>query len=322
MSFLHPVLSFHAGRDGGPAVRFPRRGQRKRLSPCAQALRFELFCADRSLYPRCDSAWGRLMDQMLKLEHIRGVLVRLEETIIFGLIERAQFRRNPIIYEPGGMGAELDGRSLLDFLLRETEAAHARVRRYYSPDEHPFCRDLPDPVLPALDYAACPLQPNTVNINARIRRIYIDDIVPFICRSGDDQQYGSSAVNDVNLLQALSKRIHYGKFVAESKYRDDQPAYDRMIADRDANGLRDAITVRPVEDALFERVRRKTETYSRELAAAGETTIEPAAVVTIYADWIVPLSKDVEVEYLLQRTQDAADGASPQMRATRCGNGA
>ena len=33
--------------------------------------------------------------------------------------------------------------------------------------------------------------------------------------TGDDGNYGSSAVCDTECLQALSKRIHYGKFIAE-----------------------------------------------------------------------------------------------------------
>jgi len=41
---------------------------------------------------------------VLSLESIRSTLIRQEETIIFALIERAQFRRNDIVYEPGGFG--------------------------------------------------------------------------------------------------------------------------------------------------------------------------------------------------------------------------
>lgn len=36
---------------------------------------------------------------------------------------------------------------------------------------------------------------------------------------GDDNNYGSASMLDVAVLQALSKRIHYGMFVAEAKFR-------------------------------------------------------------------------------------------------------
>lgn len=40
-----------------------------------------------------------------------------------------------------------------------------------------------------------------------------------ICEPGDDEQHGSSVVCDVSALQALSRRVHLGKFVAESKFQ-------------------------------------------------------------------------------------------------------
>lgn len=36
---------------------------------------------------------------------------------------------------------------------------------------------------------------------------------------GDDFNYGSAATLDVQCLQALSQRIHYGKWVAEAKFQ-------------------------------------------------------------------------------------------------------
>ena len=42
--------------------------------------------------------------------------------------------------------------SFLDFVFRETEKIHSLVRRFTSPDEHPFFTDLPEPVLPLIDF--------------------------------------------------------------------------------------------------------------------------------------------------------------------------
>ena len=41
---------------------------------------------------------------ILSLNSIRSTLIRQEETIIFALIERSQFRHNAIVYERGGFG--------------------------------------------------------------------------------------------------------------------------------------------------------------------------------------------------------------------------
>lgn len=58
-----------------------------------------------------------------------------------------------------------------------------------------------------------------INVNERIMDLYLQRLLPGITEPGDDNNYGSSAMGDVLCLQALSKRIHYGKFVAEAKFR-------------------------------------------------------------------------------------------------------
>lgn len=63
----------------------------------------------------------------LSLERIRSVLVRLEDTIIFDLIERAQFAHNAQMYTRGAF-PELrklgfDG-SWLEWFLKEIETFH------------------------------------------------------------------------------------------------------------------------------------------------------------------------------------------------------
>lgn len=241
------------------------------------------------------------MTSMLHLDHLRSVLVRLEETIIFGLIERAQFRCNRPVYQAGVMGGALADESLLAFMLRETERVHAKVRRYASPDEHPFCDELPAPILPPVDYAANPLHEHRVNRNDRILSVYTDELVPFICAVGDDGNYGSCAVIDVNLLQALSRRIHYGMFIAESKYRESPAVFDPLMRVGDTAAIEAAISVPDVEAQLYARIARKASAYGSELLKAGDGGIPPAKVSAIYRRWIIPLCKEVEVAYLLQR---------------------
>lgn len=244
------------------------------------------------------------MSDQLSLDSIRSVLTRLEETIIFGLIERAQFRQNRAIYRRGEIWRELEGESLVGFLLHESEKSHAKVRRYTSPDEHPFFHDLPQPILPALDYEN-PLQPNGININARIREAYEGEIIPFVCEPGDDRQWGSSSVCDVANLQNLSKRIHYGKFVAESKYRLQREQLWPLMRRGDATALVDAITDAGVEQKVLDRVYGKTVTYAAEFEGSScGHKINPEAVREIYRRWIIPLNKEVQVQYLLERVQD------------------
>ncbi|KAK4536919.1 hypothetical protein CDCA_CDCA10G2944 [Cyanidium caldarium] len=257
----------------------------------------------------------------LELDQLRSKLIRQEETIIFALIERAQFKTNRIIYrrdEHFFRIPNFEG-SFLEYLLSETEKLHARVRRYTAPDEYAFFPEqLPAPILPPLQEERV-LHPNDVNVNARILRLYIDHVVPRVTEAGDDKNYGSSAVNDVTCLQAISKRIHYGKFVAEAKFRADPELYTKLIRRQDRQAIEEQLTDREVEAQLLRRVEIKATTYGQEATARGYATLAASPnreadgdtgdecrrfarlLAQIYADWIIPLTKEVEVAYLLQR---------------------
>lgn len=61
----------------------------------------------------------------LDLDRIRGILTRLEDTIIFALIERAQFGHNPKAYQRGALQELKDigfEGSWLEWFLKETES--------------------------------------------------------------------------------------------------------------------------------------------------------------------------------------------------------
>jgi chorismate mutase len=246
----------------------------------------------------------------LRLEDLRGKLIRQEETIIFALIERAQFKRNLAIYQPGVIPLpEYEG-DFSDYLLHQTEIMHAQVRRYTSPDEHPFTAPLPVPVLPAMAFPQ-QIRPNHINLNPAIRLHYRDQILPAICAEGDCQNYGSSAVCDVACLQALSKRIHYGKFIAEAKFQSDVPLYTRLIGERDSEGILAALTDASVEARLLRRVELKGATYGQDpeeppppAGAPKRYKIPPTVITAIYRDWIIPMTKEVEIIYLLDRLKD------------------
>lgn len=83
--------------------------------------------------------------------------------------------------------------------------------------------------MPSLKYPKI-LHPNNINVNASIMAFYIFHIVPRITRQAtlilsamkrsqgvkgeeeyeDDGNYGSAATIDIEVLQAISKRVHYG----------------------------------------------------------------------------------------------------------------
>lgn len=86
-----------------------------------------------------------------------------------------------------------------------------------------------------------------INLNNVVMDLYLHELVPGITEPGDDNNYGSAAMQDVLCLQALSKRIHYGKFVAEAKFRADPEQYRRLISNRDQDAIMQTLTSTDVE---------------------------------------------------------------------------
>lgn len=247
----------------------------------------------------------------LSLAHIRYQLIRLEDTVLFHLIERAQFPLNSSIYTPGAIQIPGSNLSFSDWVLREQERLQSRIRRFQSPDEYPFFEDaMEDPILPPLVYPKI-LWDNNVNVNGQLKERYVNDILPAVCprreraerRVEAQENYGSAATADVNCLQSLSRRVHFGKFVAESKFRNDPEKFVALIKAGDTKGIDDAITDAKVEKKVLERLRVKAEMYGGDpnMDAEAPRKIPVDAVVAMYKDHVIPLTKVVEVDYLMQR---------------------
>lgn len=198
----------------------------------------------------------------------------------------------------------------MDWYLAEQERVHSRMRRYQAPDEYPFFPHvLEAPILQPILYPRI-LHENDVNVNPQIREKYIHEVLPSACRDfnrGDRGQarenYGSAATCDVSVLQALSRRIHFGKFVAESKFLQETEQFVDLIKRKDLEGIEAAITNEAVEKEVLERLRMKATTYGTDPSAveAGQEKINADAVVAMYAGLVIPLTKVVEIEYLTQR---------------------
>lgn len=218
-------------------------------------------------------------------------------------------------------------------------------KSFTSPEEHPFFPEKlpngPMDALPSLQYPKDLLSAvgdaNEVNFNKKLLQKYTDIIVPSICKGGDDEQHGSTTLCDIAALQALSRRVHYGKFVAESKYRSNPEAYQKLVDANDADGVMELLTNSVVEEQVLRRARLKAATYGTEpmltdlpkiqcsdmasiVAAAAASAVvaamealeddnhlrakgkvDPVAIESVYRDIIIPLTKDIEVAYLFRR---------------------
>ncbi|KAL4307683.1 hypothetical protein HN51_042068 [Arachis hypogaea] len=241
------------------------------------------------------------------LDSVREALIRQEDTIVFGLIERAKFLMNSRTYGreeiPGFAG------SLAEFVVKNTEAVQAKVGRYNNPEENPFFpENLPPSLVPSYSFTQF-LHPKaaSININKSIWKIYFDELLPSFVASGDDGNYAQTAASDLSLLQAISRRIHYGKFVAEVKFRESAQQYESLIRAEDKGGLMKLLTFESVEETVRKRVEKKAMVFGQNVTLNNGDDknvtykVDPSVAANLYKNWIIPLTKDVQVEYLLHR---------------------
>jgi chorismate mutase len=242
----------------------------------------------------------------LDLHQIAETLESLEETIIFKLIDRAQFRHNPAIYRPGESGFTGPGRrSLFELRLRYQECMDAAFGRFCVPEERPFNSRLPRPKriakLPPTGLAIRDY--DIVNLTGEIRACYLN-MIPVLCKEGADGHFGSSVEHDIYAIQAIARRVHYGAFyVAESKYRSDPKKYQALIDAKDSGRMMHLLTRKNVEERIINRVHTKVIAAQTHADSRLRHVVDPAPVISLYRDYIIPLTKKGEVTYLLNRTR-------------------
>ena len=288
--------------------------------------------------------------RVLQLEHVRAHLLRQEDSIIFGWVRRGSYPRNresllavppPAVTPLPPASADWQPHhSALTWYLEHTERVHALLGRYTAPDEVAFSRwgreqqqlqrhrqavVAGDGVAHAAQmYPSALLSPlpafaDEVDFNMEVMAAYCGPVLDAVAQPGEDaHQLGSCLLLDVAALQALSKRVHYGKFVAEAKFTAERALFEPLIAAGDAAAVRAALTQPAQENAVAARVARKAAQMlanDAESVAGGDKSprLTPEAVATLWRDVVMPLTKDVQVAYLMRRLQ--ADG--PQQQRAR-----
>lgn len=150
-----------------------------------------------------------------------------------------------------------------------------------------------------------------INYTARIRKDYANDILPRVCCFTSQQKacartpfprpdtdgenstaeseqdvLGSAAECDIAVLQALSRRIHFGKFVAEAKFQSERQQFEKLVRRGDVEGIMRAITDEAVEKKVLERLALKAMVYGRD-PASGCGRVDVEGVVGMYKVCII-----------------------------------
>ncbi len=159
-------------------------------------------------------------------DELRRELGIINENIIINLLRRSQYDLNEAIYLEGGIHIPEFKGSFLDFLLIGREILDASAGRYDCRVEHPFFSQSANiqKIVIRRDKNECEeaQQNKLVNRNEEVKSIYLQTLRD-ICKPGNqDEEYGSITLLDIDCLQEMSKRVHYGEFVAEAKYVENE----------------------------------------------------------------------------------------------------
>ena len=82
--------------------------------------------------------------------------------------------------------------------------------------------------------------------------------------------------------------------------------YEMLSKFQDRDALMKLLTFKAVEETVKKRVEKKARTFAEEVSlnsteSDGKYKIDPPLVSRLYDEWIMPLTKVVQVEYLLRR---------------------
>lgn len=170
------------------------------------------------------------------------------------------------------------------------EAIHAELGRFTYADQEPFT-DVDDvPSVIVRESPPSPIERMRSNVGERIIDFYIAWMESGCEPGSNPDTFGETVTADVNALLAIMERINLGKYVAESKYLAAPEKFHDAGFDREA--ILDLIIVREREHQVFEIARQLAENYA----------FDPDQAVALF-EFMVTVTKDVEVDYIRQRLQ-------------------
>ena len=76
---------------------------------------------------------------------------------------------------------------------------------------------------------------------------------------------------------------------------------------QDREGLMKLLTFTSVEETVRKRVEKKATVFGQEVSLDSDndgkekSKFDPTVASRLYKDWVIPLTKEVQVEYLLRR---------------------
>jgi chorismate mutase len=227
---------------------------------------------------------------MLDLAEIRLVLDQYSETIISRLKDRSRQALNKDAYVPDAVMIKCrQGISFLEFAVEQREIYYASIGRYEFADQTPLIDGL-FPIV-KVERLVKPQQRIHADIGLRdaLMNFYINNVLHKICRhDSEPDNYGVCVDLDTEVLENINARINLGRHVADHKLKENSSLYD-LVSQPDL--LRKELTRKGREFEVIEKAREIAARYKFDEYVTAELFL-----------WMMERTKDLEVEYIRQKT--------------------
>ena len=125
-----------------------------------------------------------------------------------------------------------------------------------------------------------------------LRPVYLMEWLDRLCESGEGSDRSACFAADTACLDAVARRLALSVHVATRKQEAVPEALQAAIDTRDPVTVETAITHPEVEVEVLARIRAQAMQLTEDSAL-------PDRIVDLYAEWIIPLSRKIQVAGLL-----------------------
>lgn len=140
-----------------------------------------------------------------------------------------------------------------------------------------------------------------------LRPAYLQVVLPVLCEPGRDAGQPAPFAADAACLDTLARRLSLSVHVATRKREAVPEALRAALATRDPVQVEQAITHPAVEAEVLARVRNR-------VSEKQDNPNLPGRIARVYAEWIIPLSRKIQVHGLLDREPAPRRQASPDLQ--------
>lgn len=131
------------------------------------------------------------------------------------------------------------------------------------------------------------------DVEEKLFSFYFSKILFENCANKDLAE-SSILAKDLNLLSLVTERLLLGISVAQAKFQSEPELYQKLAKENNKEEIMRKLTNSEVEEKILFRIEEKAKQLN-----FVNPDFNPEAAVSFYRDCIIPLTKEIELAYLL-----------------------